>query len=113
MVDWNKIEQIITLSMEAPQCPICLFSPVAGKITKCGHVYCWACILHYLALSDKNWRKCPICFESIHINDLKRYFKIFKIYLIIALKINFIYFILVHYQNHIVYLILAILFHYN
>lgn len=46
-------------------------SPVAGKITKCGHVYCWPCILHYLSLSDKNWRKCPICYVPVDKLDLK------------------------------------------
>lgn len=41
-------------------------------MTRCGHVYCWPCILHYLALSDKkSWRKCPICYEAVHIGDLK------------------------------------------
>ena len=30
-----------------------------------------SCILHYLSLSDKPWRKCPICFESIYKHDLK------------------------------------------
>lgn len=52
-------------------CPICLGPPVAGKMTKCGHVYCWPCILHYLSLSDKNWRKCPICYVPVDKLDLK------------------------------------------
>lgn len=72
LVDWTKIEQILVRNSEEPQCPICLFPPVASKMTKCGHVYCWSCILHYLALSDKEWRKCPICYESVYIKDLKR-----------------------------------------
>ncbi|XP_058820228.1 E3 ubiquitin-protein ligase RNF10 isoform X2 [Topomyia yanbarensis] len=71
LVDWAKIEQIHILSYEEPQCPICLYPPVAAKMTKCGHVYCWPCILHYLALSDKAWRKCPICFDAIHLPDLR------------------------------------------
>lgn len=59
-------------STEEPQCPICLYHPVAAKMTRCGHVYCWPCILHYLALSEKkSWRKCPICYEAVHIGDLK------------------------------------------
>ena len=37
-----------------------------------GHVYCWPCILHYLALSDAKWRKCPICYESVYGSELKR-----------------------------------------
>ncbi|XP_035916182.1 RING finger protein 10 [Anopheles stephensi] len=71
LVDWGKVEQIHVLSSEEPQCPICLYPPVAAKMTKCGHVYCWPCILHYLALSDKTWRKCPICYEAIHLPDLR------------------------------------------
>lgn len=73
LVDWQLIEQIHMLnSTEEPQCPICLYHPVAAKMTRCGHVYCWPCILHYLALSEKkSWRKCPICFEAVHIGDLK------------------------------------------
>lgn len=71
LVDWAKIEQIHILSSEEPQCPICLYPPVAAKMTKCGHVYCWPCILHYLALSDKTWRKCPICYDAIHLPDLR------------------------------------------
>lgn len=71
LVEWSKIEQIHILSAEEPKCPICLYPPVAAKMTKCGHVYCWPCILHYLALSDKTWRKCPICYDAIHVPDLR------------------------------------------
>ncbi|XP_071450809.1 E3 ubiquitin-protein ligase RNF10 [Hetaerina americana] len=71
LVDWDLVEQIRVQGPEVPSCPICLSPPVAAKMTRCGHVYCWPCILHYLALSDKTWRKCPICFEAIHKQDLK------------------------------------------
>lgn len=73
LVDWPNIEQIHFFgSSEDPQCPICLYPPVAAKMTRCGHVYCWPCILHYLALSEKNaWRKCPICYDAVHIDHLK------------------------------------------
>lgn len=73
LVEWSSIEQINFFGgTEEPQCPICLYHPVAAKMTRCGHVYCWPCILHYLALSDKkSWRKCPICYEAVHIGDLK------------------------------------------
>ncbi|XP_015116656.1 RING finger protein 10 [Diachasma alloeum] len=71
LVDWKLIEQIKIYTSESLSCPICLCPPVAGKMTRCGHVYCWPCILHYLSLSDKHWRKCPICYESIHKSDLK------------------------------------------
>lgn len=71
LVHWDLIEQIRLQSSEVLSCPICLYPPVAAKMTRCGHVFCWPCILHYLALSDKAWRKCPICYEAVHKHDLR------------------------------------------
>lgn len=71
LVEWKLVEQIKLYSSESLLCPICLCSPVAGKMTRCGHVYCWPCILHYLSLSDKSWCKCPICYQSVSKSDLK------------------------------------------
>jgi len=72
VVDWDLIEQVVLkTSAKVPSCPICLSPPVAAKITRCGHVYCWTCMLHYLSLSDDEHRKCPICFEEVANKDLK------------------------------------------
>lgn len=71
LVEWDLIEQVRIFSHEVPSCPICLYPPVAAKITRCGHIYCWSCILHYLSLSDNSWHKCPICFEAVHKKNLK------------------------------------------
>jgi len=71
MVMWQLIEQVAVRSSAPLTCPICLDEPSAPKMTKCGHIYCWPCILHYLALGENAWRKCPICFESIYKADLK------------------------------------------
>ena len=71
LVEWDKIEEIHLDTQDSHTCPICLYPPQAGRMTKCGHIYCWSCILHYLSLSDKPWRKCPICYESIYKKDLK------------------------------------------
>ncbi|CAF0866639.1 unnamed protein product [Rotaria sp. Silwood1] len=70
-IDWSRVEQVRLHSMHPLKCPICLSEPQAGKITRCGHVYCWSCLLHYLALSDKPWRKCPVCSESIYKEDIR------------------------------------------
>ena len=57
-------------------------------MTKCGHVsymtyflyyrfshltqvFCLPCILHYLSMSNNNWARCPICFDSINDAQLK------------------------------------------
>lgn len=37
---------------EGASCPICLSRPTAPRMTKCGHVYCYPCILHYLSVHD-------------------------------------------------------------
>ncbi|CAH1100482.1 unnamed protein product [Psylliodes chrysocephalus] len=71
LVDWNLVEQVNVQVSEFPSCPICLYPPVAAKMTRCGHIYCWSCLLHYLSLSDKPSRKCPICFDNIQKQDLK------------------------------------------
>ncbi|GAA5976519.1 hypothetical protein JCM11641_001327 [Rhodosporidiobolus odoratus] len=56
-----------------PACPICLSEPTAGRMTKCGHTFCYPCVLHYLALADPGirFRKCPVCHDSIYAKDLK------------------------------------------
>ncbi|XP_072002237.1 E3 ubiquitin-protein ligase RNF10 isoform X2 [Engystomops pustulosus] len=71
LVSWDLVEQVRISSHEVPSCPICLYPPVAAKITRCGHIYCWACILHYLSLSEKDWSRCPICYSSVLKKDLK------------------------------------------
>ncbi|KAK9889754.1 hypothetical protein WA026_007135 [Henosepilachna vigintioctopunctata] len=71
LVPWNYIEQVKEYVSESPSCPICLHPPAAAKITRCGHIYCWSCILHYLSLSDHTYQKCPICFENVCKEDLK------------------------------------------
>ncbi|KAF8899122.1 hypothetical protein BD779DRAFT_1487123 [Infundibulicybe gibba] len=52
-------------------CPICLSPPAAPRMTKCGHVFCFPCILHYLSTSDNKWARCPICFDSVNEKQLK------------------------------------------
>ena len=73
LVSWEMIEEVElrTCSEDETTCPVCLFPPVAGKMSRCGHVYCWACVLHYLALSDDKDRPCPICHQDINKADLR------------------------------------------
>lgn len=73
LVDWDMIEQVElrVCSDDQTSCPICLFPPVAAKMSNCGHVFCWSCILHYLALSDDDNRPCPICQVTMTKHGLK------------------------------------------
>ncbi|KZO96402.1 hypothetical protein CALVIDRAFT_545528 [Calocera viscosa TUFC12733] len=80
---WPDIQQVIipppssvpsaqSHSSSALQCPICLSPPTAPRMTKCGHVYCYPCILHYLETAEaRKWARCPICFDSIYEKALK------------------------------------------
>ncbi|KIY52643.1 hypothetical protein FISHEDRAFT_34869 [Fistulina hepatica ATCC 64428] len=52
-------------------CPICLSPPTAPRMTKCGHVFCFPCILHYLNTSESKWARCPICGDTINEKELK------------------------------------------
>ena len=64
IVEWGQVAFIIT---SITNCPICLTEPTIPKCTKCGHIYCWTCILQYL---ETNY-KCPICYEYVSSEDLR------------------------------------------
>ncbi|KAL0483365.1 hypothetical protein AKO1_014721 [Acrasis kona] len=71
LVEWSTIELIRTITKDEVTCPVCLENPVAPKITKCGHTFCYHCILRYLSTSDHNQRKCPMCNDMIELDALK------------------------------------------
>ena len=50
-------------------CAICLDTPTAPRMTKCGHLYCASCILRHL--DGHRCRRCPLCFESVARVDLR------------------------------------------
>lgn len=76
-VNWNDVVQVRydLVNSKGISCPICmeeLDEMVCPRITKCGHIYCWACILSYLNYEKKReWKKCPLCADSIYPRDLK------------------------------------------
>lgn len=59
------------------QCPICmepLPRMVTPRITKCGHIYCYPCVLQYLAYDRdplRSWKRCPLCNDPVYKNELK------------------------------------------
>jgi len=72
LVDWSTVEQVRIRSVgDQLCCPICLEVPVAPQVTKCGHVFCYACLLHHAASAEKKWSSCPICFEMVYVEDLR------------------------------------------
>lgn len=70
-------EDIICVKYSTPlpvQCPICLEDPLCPQITSCGHIFCFPCILRYLAGEDdfkvECSKKCPLCFMMISVKDM-------------------------------------------
>lgn len=85
VIDWKHVFEVaITLAdketAEKMLCPICresAFEMVAPRITKCGHIFCYSCLLQYLDYIDVDkqqyaWKKCPICSESVYHRDIRR-----------------------------------------
>ncbi|XP_075248888.1 E3 ubiquitin-protein ligase RNF10-like isoform X2 [Convolutriloba macropyga] len=70
-IDWEGVVEVQLLTPDFSYCAICLEKPTAPKITKCGHVYCYSCVLQLLCLSEKKWAKCPICFDAVSEKDLR------------------------------------------
>lgn len=73
-LEWDHIAQLVLSTSKdesSCSCPICLSDPVAPMVAKCGHTFCWTCLLKYLSFGEKAWRKCPICYDPIYPNGLK------------------------------------------
>ncbi|KAJ1872385.1 hypothetical protein LPJ55_003154 [Coemansia sp. RSA 990] len=73
-IRFEWIERIIMpVTGEATSCPICLSHPVAARVTKCGHIFCFSCILRHLSYNEEDDRrdaKCPICWSAISADTL-------------------------------------------
>ncbi|TDH67365.1 hypothetical protein CCR75_005946 [Bremia lactucae] len=67
LAEWSSVEQVLLwYDIESPQtCPICMDTFRAPKITN------WPCILRYLSLTEKYWRRCPMCFDPVQKGHLR------------------------------------------
>ena len=75
MVEWSKVEGVLISYDEKdggpPQCAICLDScdTTSSRVTRCGHVYCWLCLLRHLSFEGAS--QCPTCMDPLFERDLK------------------------------------------
>ncbi|KAK7429647.1 hypothetical protein QQZ08_003842 [Neonectria magnoliae] len=81
-LDWSLVMQILASSeSQTSSCPICLSEPVAPRMAKCGHIFCFPCLIRFMNSSssddaDKSargprWKKCPICEDSIYLQEVR------------------------------------------
>jgi len=80
-LDWNNVLQIlVSAQSQLTNCPICLSTPVAPRMAKCGHIFCLPCLIRYMHSTDDTnyipekkarWKKCPICWDSVYISETR------------------------------------------
>jgi hypothetical protein len=80
-LDWDAVLQILaSAETQSASCPICLSTPVAPRMAKCGHIFCLPCLIRYMHSSDDTnpipekrarWKKCPICEDSIYVSETR------------------------------------------
>lgn len=74
LINWNNVIQVRVNNNEREPtiCCICLEEMRAARITKCGHGFCFPCILKYRELSITAY-KCPVCMSDFEIEEEMRY----------------------------------------
>lgn len=80
-LDWASVLQVlVSAQTQAASCPICLSTPVAPRMARCGHIFCLPCLIRYMHSSDgeehapekkPRWKKCPICWDSIYTSETR------------------------------------------
>jgi hypothetical protein len=82
-LDWASVLQVlVSAQTQAASCPICLSTPVAPRMARCGHIFCLPCLIRYMHSSDDpnnhhvpekkpRWKKCPICWDSIYSSETR------------------------------------------
>jgi Zinc finger, C3HC4 type (RING finger) len=74
------LQILVSAQTQQSSCPICLSTPVAPRMAKCGHVFCLPCLIRYMHSSDESnplpekkarWQKCPICWDSVYISEAR------------------------------------------
>ena len=57
----SDIDKISELSFDKVECPICCNECLLSRKTKCGHLFCDACLTEWLKTS----KKCPSCMVEL------------------------------------------------
>lgn len=80
-LDWDSVLQVLVSSQtQSASCPICLSTPVAPRMARCGHIFCLPCLIRYMHATDEEnpiperkarWKKCPICYDSLYVSDTR------------------------------------------
>lgn len=80
-LDWNAVLQVlVSAQTQAASCPICLSTPVAPRMARCGHIFCLPCLIRYMHAADDSkpvpekkarCKTCPICWDTVYISETR------------------------------------------
>ncbi|GKZ01459.1 hypothetical protein MPSEU_001096500 [Mayamaea pseudoterrestris] len=77
-VSWQAVRLVkyFSTSLQKEACPICLDEFTCARITKCGHVFCLACLMHHIhSVAQTNMNnaapKCPCCAVPTCLSDVR------------------------------------------
>ncbi|KAI9376677.1 hypothetical protein BJX61DRAFT_488777 [Aspergillus egyptiacus] len=80
-LDWDSVLQVLAFAQtQSSSCPICLSTPVAPRMARCGHIFCLPCLIRYMHSTEDDkhapekkarCKKCPICWDSIYISETR------------------------------------------
>ena len=51
---------------DGSQCVLCLEKRVDTSATRCGHLFCWKCIVEWCSMKSE----CPICRQNVRLKDI-------------------------------------------
>ncbi|CAH8522083.1 unnamed protein product [Dicrocoelium dendriticum] len=71
--EWDRVAQVVCVVEGDISCPICLYPPIAPRISRCGHIYCAPCALQYIDYENEGTaKKCAVCCSLVNLEELKR-----------------------------------------
>ncbi|KAF7587958.1 hypothetical protein BBP40_006466 [Aspergillus hancockii] len=80
-LDWDSVLQVlVSAQTQSASCPICLSTPVAPRMARCGHIFCLPCLIRYMHSTDEKnpvpekkarWQKCPICWDTVYLAETR------------------------------------------
>lgn len=70
-VDWDDVFSLECFVEDQDCCPICLMPYCVPRAAKCGHIFCFSCIMYYIHQHEDDWAKCPMCGESFDLQSLR------------------------------------------
>lgn len=69
VIPWPVVDLVFMLGQS--DCPICLHSLRCPRVTSCGHIFDYVCILQHFAHANSANAKCPLCSSNILAADLR------------------------------------------